>query len=117
MSDLGIVIDRWLTDAAALRRNGEPAKAALLERCAEETRDAAHEWLTWLSEAEAALRSGRSVEWLRGRYRDWQPQGHARQVGRATRIYRAAVVPRRAALERAAAEGVALARASMRRAS
>lgn len=105
MTDLDTVLARWRTDAAALRRNGEPAKAAVLERCAEETETAAAEWLTWLSEEEAAIRSGRSVTWLRARYRDWQPQGHARQVGRAVRIYRAAVVPRRLALVRAADMG------------
>lgn len=102
MTDLDHVVARWRSDAAALRRNGEPAKAVLLERCADETETAAAEWLTWLSEEEAALRSGRSVAWLRARYRDWHPQGHAKPVGRAVRIYRAAVVPRRLALVRAA---------------
>ena len=111
MRDLDAVIGRWREDAAAARRIGEPDKAALLDRCATEAEAGAGEWLHWITEPEAALRSGRSAAWLRGRFREWQPQGHARQVGRAKRVYRAAVVPRRPSLVEAANAGRAAARA------
>lgn len=111
MSDLDTILRRWDDDAAALTRNGEPDKAAILVRCAAEVREAADEWLTWISEEQAALRSGRRVEWWRGQFPALLKRGHARQVGRAKRVYRLAVVPVRDAILQAAEEGRKAARA------
>jgi hypothetical protein len=115
MTDLEIVIKRWRQDAEALARNGAPERAAVLVRCADEASASAEEWLTWLPEADARLRSGYSLPRMRALFRELQPRGHARQVGPAKRIYRAAVIPRRQAILDAAAEGRQVARA-MRRA-
>ena len=70
MSDLQATIDRFRADAAVLRRNGETRVADVLDRCAREAESAAEEWLRWLPEADAVLRSGYSAAWLRARRRD-----------------------------------------------
>lgn len=112
MTDLTIIVDRWRRDADALQRNGEPDKAAMLRRCADECEASAHDWLTFIDEAAAMLRTGRSVEWMRQQFRVWQPLGHARQVGHGKRVYRLAVLPvRPGILEAAIAGRLAAARA------
>lgn len=88
-------------DAAVLRRNSHVHDAELLERFCDEVAEAAHEYLTRLSEAEAMLRSGRSREWLRSRFPEWEAQGNAWRGPRGERGYRMLVVPRRANIERA----------------
>lgn len=113
MRDLGSVIARWRAEAEVVRRRGNVAVATALVTCADEADEAAAEWLTWLSEEEAALRSGYSPKWIRARYGAWQREGHARQSGRRTRIYRAAIVPRRANLVGAAEAGRAAAHAML----
>ena len=65
---------------------------------------AAEEWLLWLSEGDAAVRSGYSEAWLRGRFERLRRDGHARLNGRA-RQYRACAIPRRANIEGAANRG------------
>ncbi len=72
---------------------------------ADEVAEAAHEYLTWLSETDAMLQSGRSREWLRSRFPEWERAGHARSAGRGVRQYRAMIVPRRAAVQQAAEAG------------
>jgi hypothetical protein len=91
--DLEGVIAGWRLDADALRRCGEPGKAAILDRCAKEATAGAEDWLTWLSETEALLRCKRSIDFLRARFPMWERQGHARLVRRGVRQYRRAVVP------------------------
>lgn len=109
--ELETVIADWRSDAATLRRHGDARQADLLERCADEAAAAAEDWLLWLSEGEAALRAGRSVAWIRGRFEQLRREGHARQTGRATRIYRACAIPRRANTITAAERGRDAARA------
>lgn len=111
MTDLDTILRRWEMDAAALARNGEPEKAAMLQRCIAEVTQAGEEWLTWITEEEAALRSGKSVVWWRGQFPALQKRSHARQVGHGKRIYRLAIVPVREAIVRAAEEGRRVARA------
>jgi len=103
--DLADVVADWRGDAAVLRRRGNGASADILDRCADEATRAAEEWLLWLSEGEAQLRSGYSVAWLRSRFDAWRREGHARQTGRHTRLYRACIIPRRANVATAAERG------------
>ena len=110
MNDLQATLDQWKADATALRRNGQVALADVLDRCAREARESAEEWLTWLSEPNAAMRSGFGIKWFRARREVWRRDGHARAVGRGQWEYRAAIVPRRANLVSAAAQGRAAAR-------
>jgi hypothetical protein len=85
-------------DAAVLRRSGHDRDAVLREQLAGEVAEAAHEYLTWLSEGEAMLRSGRSKAWLRGQFPEWERGGHGRKGPRSERTYRMLIVPRRAAV-------------------
>ena len=105
MRDLQSILDRWQADADALARNGEPDKARLLERCVDEVRTAAADWLRWVDEDDAMLRSGNSRDWWRREFTLLAPRGHARRVGRGKREYRLAIVPVRKTLLEAAQAG------------
>jgi hypothetical protein len=85
----------WRGDAQVLRRRGHGHEAEQMERFAEAVATAAEDYLRWLSEDEALLRSGRSLGWLRSQFPEWQQAGHARRDGR-TRWYRMLVIPQRA---------------------
>jgi hypothetical protein len=50
-------------DAAALRRHGHKHDAELIEALCDKVADAAFEYLNWLTEGEAKLRSGHSAEY------------------------------------------------------
>ena len=80
--------------ANILRLNGHGQDAALKERLLDRVAAAAEEYLTWLSEDDARLRSGKSAAWLRARFPLWETSGHARYHGRK-RQYLMIVVPQR----------------------
>lgn len=71
---------------------------------------AAEEWMTWLSEGDAAIRAGYSETWVRARFEQLRREGHARLNGRS-RQYRQCAIPRRANVQHAAARGRDAARA------
>ena len=97
MTDLSMVLAGWRNDAETLKRLGaSPEIVRTLERCAREVAESAEEWLTWLSEGDAAIRAGHSVPWMRARFEQMRREGHARLTGRATRVYRACAVPHKA---------------------
>lgn len=102
-------------DAAVLRRHGQAAVAEALERLADAVSVAAEDWLVFLSETDAHLRSGLSEKWLRARFAQWEREGHARMKG-GEHQYRACIVPRRARIG-AAAERGRQAAAELRKAS
>lgn len=108
--ELHDVLHGWRTDATVLRRAGHVADAERLERMADQVERAAAPYLNWLNETDAMLRSGKSRDWLRGRFGQWESEGHARLKGR-DRQYRELIVPRRAALTTAHEAGKAAARA------
>jgi hypothetical protein len=87
------VLAQWRTDAAVLRRHGNVAQAALLERCADDAEASAPDWLTWLTETQALDRSAKSPDYFRARREAWRIDGYARQVGRRWQ-YRRCIVPR-----------------------
>jgi hypothetical protein len=89
------VIADWRGDAQALRRQGHERDATFLEQRADEVVESADEYLVWLSEEEALLRSGRTVSWLRKQFPQWERGGHARREGKR-RFYRMLVIPQRA---------------------
>ncbi len=88
----------WRGDAQVLRRRGHDREADQLEWFADAVARAAEDYLRWLSEDEALLRSGRSRGWLRSQFPEWQRAGHARRDGRKRRKrwYRMLVIPQRA---------------------
>lgn len=84
--------------AQVLRAAGHVREADNIDRILDRVRAAANDYLDWLTEGEARLRSGKSVEWLRARFPQWMAAGHARYdgQGRGKRLYRQLVVPKRA---------------------
>jgi hypothetical protein len=77
-----------------LRKHGQTQLAETLERFASDVRKAAADWLTWMDEDDAMLRTDHSRKWLRARFAEWAEQGHARwKNGR--RQYRRAIIPQR----------------------
>jgi hypothetical protein len=91
-------------DAAALRRHGHKHDAELIEALSDKVADAAFEYLNWLTEGEAKLRSGHSAAYLRARFPQWLEQGLARWDGKK-RQYRAVCVPQRGNREAAREAG------------
>lgn len=104
MSDLSQVLADALGDAAVLRRSGHVPQADTIERLVAEVRRAAEDFLTFVAERDAKLASGRSVEWLRCKFREWEPQGHAKMID-GVRYYRLIILPRRANLVEARQAG------------
>lgn len=97
--------------AAVLDHNGHQHDADLIRRVCDRVADSAEEYLRFLEEGDAQLRSARSTEWLRGQYAKWEALGHAKKIG-GKRYYRMLVIPQRANLSAAREEGR---RAAMRR--
>ena len=89
------VLSDWRGDAQVLRRQGHDSEAELIERFAEDVARAAEDYLRWLSEEEALLRSGRSRKWLRSHFPEWERAGQARRDKRR-RSYRMLAIPQRA---------------------
>lgn len=96
-----------------LRSRGHAHDAKLLEDCADQVTRSAEDYLRFLEESDAMLRSARGESWFRSRYAEWESQGHARKVN-GRRQYRMLIVPQRANLAAAREEGL---RVGMRRAS
>jgi hypothetical protein len=90
--------------AQVLRHNGHAHDADLIERVCDRVSRSAEEYLRFLSEPDARLRTNRSVEYLRNRFSEWESQGHAYKKG-TTRYYRMLVLPPRANLSAAREEG------------
>jgi len=103
------VLAAWRSEAAVLRRHGHKNDAERIEKLCSEVENAATDYLRFLGETDAALRTGRSVKWLRSNFPKWERQGHARKhAGR--RFYRAVVLPTRDDLGAAREAGRAAAR-------
>ena len=96
-------------DANRLRLHGHKVQADSIDRVVQAVREAAEDYLTFMSEKDAALRSGRSPSWLKGRFDQWQRDGHARMKG-GRREYRTLIVPQAVNLISAREAGRAAAR-------
>jgi hypothetical protein len=94
MTDLAQVIADMRGDAAVLRRAGHGDHATYIEQRAADVERAAEDYLVFLSEPDARLRSGWSAQRLRRHFPDWRDEGNAEMRGR-TRYFRALVIPRR----------------------
>lgn len=105
------MIADWRASAQASRRTGHASTAELVEQILREVAAAAEEYLRWLSEDDAMLRSGKRRAWFRKRFAEWERAEMARRAGRK-REYRMLIVPQSAdtlsardAGRRAGAEG------------
>lgn len=101
-------LDQVLTDAREqaqiLRFHGHHDQAAALEKFVARVKQSASEYLAWLTESEAMLYTGRSVEWLRSRFRGWESRGLARYEHRR-RHYRRIALEHRGNADAARAAG------------
>lgn len=90
-------------EAAVLRKAGHKLQADSIELVCDDVSKAARDYLDWLDEGEARARSGKSVDWLRHHFAEWEAQGLA-EWRHKRRYYRRIIVPRRANLEAARAQ-------------
>ena len=81
-------------EVAVLRKNGHLGQADSVERLARAVKDAAADYLEWLPEGAAMLRSGRGLDFFKSRRPVWAEDGLAEQRGR-TWWYRRVCVERR----------------------
>lgn len=88
-------------DAAVLRRRGHAKEAELIERICDRVADAAVDFITFISESDAMLRSGKGVDYFKSRFGSWEREGLARRspTDRRKRQYLRAIVPRRQNLD------------------
>jgi len=98
------VLADWRGDAQVLRTRGHEHDARIIDDITGEVSGAAEEYLRFLSEGDARLRTSKSVEWLRIRFPVWMEQGHAKKIGNV-RYYRMVVLPPRANVSAAREEG------------
>lgn len=82
-------------DAVRLRRNSCTVEANVIDRLCDEIAEAAVEYLRFVPESNALLRTGWSLKRLRRGFREWETVGHARWRGKE-REYRLIVLPQRA---------------------
>jgi hypothetical protein len=95
--DLDSVLSTWLGDATILAQYGFDREAGIIGALVRDVQDAAEDFLVFISETDAQLRSGHSEEWFRVRFASWERQGHARKnpTNQRLRQYRRVVVPTR----------------------
>ena len=93
----------WLENAQVLRRTGHEHDAELLETAIADFREAGEDFITWLTEHDAVLRSSETQSWLRRRWALWLDQGLAKTDG-GTRYYLQAIVPQRKHISQARAD-------------
>jgi hypothetical protein len=89
------VIGSLREDATVARRLGHEHDARLLEGAADRFAASLAEYLTWISEADARIRSGHLAAWFRVRFPDWERQGLARWNPKRPRErqFRAIIIP------------------------
>jgi hypothetical protein len=88
-------------EAAVLRRNKASFSIERVELLCDEVSEAASDYLRWLSEADARLKSGLALRTLRRRFRELQECGLARYNPRHEREFRACAIPPRPAVAEA----------------
>lgn len=106
---MGMTLEQVLADAredaAVLRAHGHPVQAKSVEDVVERVAGVMRGFLAILSEKEAMLRSGKGVDFFRGKFAEWESRGLAMLDTRGRRTYREIVVPVRPDLERARLAG------------
>ena len=92
---LNQVLADFREEAAILHANGVPAQAQTLIRVLDAVSHAAVDYLSWLSEGEAQLRSGKGATFFRAHRQVWAEEGLAEQRSGRRWFYRRVIVPRR----------------------
>lgn len=107
MKDLGDVVADWREDAKILKARGYPVEAERLQAMSDEVFTVAEDFITWLSESQAYLKSGLSYRTLRRRFRELLDCGLARYNLKGEREYRSCAIPPRPDARAARAAGLA----------
>jgi hypothetical protein len=97
---LETVLADWREKASVLRGVKHAHDAELIDAICDEVARSAEDYMRFVSESDAMLRSGKSADWLRSRFAEWEQQGHA-EKRKGVRYYRSLIVPRRPDLEAA----------------
>lgn len=90
--------------AAVLEHNGYKHDAQLIRRVCDRIANAAHEYVNFMSEASAMLRTAKSERQLRRIFAELEPRGHAKKVN-GKRFYRECMLEPRANLSAAREAG------------
>lgn len=105
--DLGTVVADAREEVAVLKRMGNSAQAEYIEQLLDRIKASAEDFLTWLSEDKAYIKSGLSHRTLRRRFRELSDCGLARYNAHGSREYRSCAIPPRADAAAARAAGLA----------
>jgi hypothetical protein len=98
------VLEDERRQAKVLADNGHENDANLIRRVCDRAESAAAEYVNFMSEPEAILRTGKSERQLRRLYAELEPRGHAKKIG-AMRYYRECILEPRKDLSAARKAG------------
>jgi hypothetical protein len=104
MKTLESVLSEYRADAQVLRRYGATHIADVIDRILKDVESASEDFMRFISEPDAMMRSGRGIDFLRARFPAWERDGNARYE-RRQRFYRQVVVEHRLDLEAAREAG------------
>lgn len=107
MVDLGQVVADAREEARIIARMGNAQQAEYLTKLLDKITESTEDYLTWLSEERAQIKSGLSYRTLRRRFRELQECGLARYNLKHEREYRSVAVPSRPEVAAARADAVA----------
>lgn len=82
-------------EAQVLRKHKDARVADVIDDIVDRVKGAAEDYITWLEEDDAILRSAHQRRWFRQQYATWAAEGNAKtEAGRY--YYRQIIVPQRA---------------------
>lgn len=95
MADLASILAKRLDEADVLEKHGGAFSVDQIRAFIDEIKTAGPDFITWLSEKEAMIRSGWSKPRLMSHFAQWQEQGYARHNPDRSkeRQYLAVIVP------------------------
>lgn len=96
--DLGQVLADARGEAAVLRANRATFSVERVEQICARVAEAAGDYMRWLSEPDAMIKSGLSARTLRRRFRELLESGLARYDAEGEREFRACAIPPRASI-------------------
>ena len=104
MKDLEQILVDAAEEANTLDAHGAAFSVRRMRELLAAVRESAEPYTRFVIESDARIYSGKSVEWLRARFAEWEGEGHAKRV-QGKRWYRLIVLPRRPDLEAAREAG------------
>lgn len=115
--DLAQIIADSREEVSVLARAGHKDQAEYIDTLLDKVHAAAEDYITWLPESAAELKSGLSVKTLRRRWRELYDSGNARFNAKGEREYRSCAIPNRPDVAAAREAGRAIAAGEMKVAS